>query len=96
MIRYYDRAGNLMSMEEWASALNGNCRVAETTLPDGKFVSTVWTGLDRGVFGVPLFFETMVFHPHGSAQDLDCERYGSEAEALEGHQRMVDKYTKGD
>ena len=69
-------------------------RVAETTLPGGKWVSTVWLALDHQflVDGPPLIFETMVFASNGSGHDLDCERYATEAEAVAGHEAMVRKW----
>ena len=69
-------------------------RVAETTLSDGKWVSTVWMGMDHSCDedGPPLIFETMVFERGGSG-DVDCERYSTEAEAVAGHEAMVAKWT---
>lgn len=68
-------------------------------------VSTVWLGINHrfGDEGLPIIFETMVYEaPKDSgaatgdraANWLDeQERYCTEAEALEGHKRMVAKYT---
>lgn len=83
-------------------------RVAETTLPDGKWVSTVWIGLDYNLYGMgkPLIFETMVFSGKdvekeflgkkrlGLGEELDVERYSTLKEAEKGHKRMVRKWTK--
>ncbi len=69
-------------------------RVAATTLPDGKWISTVWMGMDHSFGdGPPLIFETMVFPSEGDLGDLDCERYSTEAEAAAGHAAMVAKWT---
>ncbi len=83
-----------MELIAWAKAFeDGDKRVAMTTLPDGKRVSTVWMGLDhRFGHGAPLIFETMVFPPEG-AGDLDCDRYSTEEEAIAGHARMVTKWS---
>lgn len=95
MSDYYDRQGNPITMHEWAAALETQRRVAETTLPDGKWVSTVWLGLDhRFGSGAPVIFETMVFPADGDFGDIDCERYSTEAEALAGHAAMVEKWSK--
>ena len=52
-------------------------------------VSTVWLGLDHQYGeGPPLIFETMVF-PDDSFVDSFCERYSTETEALDGHERIV-------
>ena len=64
----------------------------ETTLSDGRWVSTVWLGLDHNyaVDGRPLIFETIVFDkdgPSGDAQDM--WRWATEAEAIAGHDQIV-------
>lgn len=96
--RYYDRDGRpLAGVEEWGVLFEqpDYKRVLETTLPDGKWVSTVWLGLDHGFRDLgdphPLIFETMVFE-HAEwrlGRELDCQRYHTEEEALAGHTRMV-------
>lgn len=92
--RYYARNGAPITQEQWAQGLGDMTRkrVALTTLRDGTTVSTVWLGLDHqyGV-GPPLIFETMVFLPD-SYSELDMERYSTEAEALQGHRRMVRRW----
>lgn len=77
-------------------------RVAATTLPDGKWVSTVWLAIDHRMTreGPPIIFETMVFAmdgPEGGlGESLDCDRYATEAEAKAGHAEMVAKWSKGE
>ena len=62
--------------------------VKQERLPDGRFVSTVWLGLNHQYGdGPPLIFETMVFGGDGDSRE--CERYSTEAEALAGHKAMV-------
>ena len=96
MIRTYDRKGIPISIDEWHSRLESERRVAETTLPDGKWVSTVWLGLDhRHGDGPPLIFETMVFPSNGEWGDLDCERYSTEGQAVAGQAAMVEKWSRG-
>lgn len=93
---YYDRQGNPISQAAWLrSCIGASERVAETTLPNGRWVSTVYLGLDHrfGNDGPPLIFETMAFPSHGEWGELDCERYSTEEEAVAGHQRMVEKWT---
>lgn len=63
------------------------------------WVSTVWLGLDHS-FGDndnPVIFETMIFNQSEEKVEEDlayleeyCERYCTEEEAIEGHQRAVD------
>jgi hypothetical protein len=71
-----------------------NRRVAETKLPGGFLVSTIFLGLDhRFDEGPPLVFETMVFRPEVSGyQDLDMDRYSTWDEAEEGHKKIVDRW----
>lgn len=61
---YYDRQGRLVDLWEWADlgADEAYKRVADTTLVDGTWISTIWLGLDHSWGkGPPLIFETMVF-----------------------------------
>jgi hypothetical protein len=89
---YYDRQGNpIDGALEWAKRMKDEKRVAETTLADGTWVSTVWLGLDHSWGGgPPLIFETMVRLPDGTWDE--CERYSTEAEALAGHGAMVERW----
>jgi hypothetical protein len=95
MAEYYDRQGNPLTSQQWAKSFDPAAkRVAETTLPNGRWVSTVWLGIDHSFgSGPPLIFETMVFPSKDDMSDLDCERYSTEREALEGHERLVAKWT---
>jgi len=93
--RYFDRQGNPMELLEWGRKLEDHeyKRVRKTTLPDGKWVSTVWLGLDHNLLlrGPRAIFETMVFESEGGA-DCDMERYSTEEEAIAGHEAMVKKF----
>jgi len=96
---YYDRQGKPLTLLEWAGALEDRTidkrRVAETTLPNGRWVSTVWLGLDhRFGHGPPLIFESMVFESKAEMDEIDCERYSTEEEARVGHQELVEKWSK--
>lgn len=67
--------------------------VKQDTLPNGKFISTVWLGLDHGWGdGPPLIFESMVFASKGNFTALDMDRYSTESEALAGHKRLIEKW----
>lgn len=91
---YYDRKGKPIDMVAWSEALKTKKRVAQTTLADGKWVSTVWLGQDYSFEGPPLIFETMVFNSKDDMDELDCESYSTEQEALKGHKLMVKNWTK--
>jgi hypothetical protein len=92
---YYDRQGNPLTDEEHlairvrASKSGEDVkRVALDVLPGDVRISTVWLGLDHGWGGgPPLIFETLVF---GGPMDGEMDRYSTEAQAVEGHARMVE------
>jgi hypothetical protein len=81
-------------MKRWAASFNDtdNRRIGEDHIGN-QVVSTVWLGLNHNFGdGTPLIFETMVFGgPHDQFQD----RYHTEQEALEGHQRVVTALKEG-
>ena len=100
---YYDRQGKPISLAEWGSILESDQRftlrrVAETSFEDGRWLSTVWLGLDHGWIpgGRPPIFETMLFKDHTlKGGELGCWRYSAEQEALEGHARIVARLEAG-
>lgn len=98
MSEWYGRDGQpIPELMVWARKLADYDykRVAEDTLEDGRWVSTVWLGLDHSFgSGPPLIFETMVFNSKGGDENY-CERYSTEAEAVAGHQRVVDALKAG-
>ena len=96
MSMYYDWNGIPMARAAWARKIEDAAyvRVLETTLSGGKWVSTVWLGLDHRFDGKgpPLIFETMVFPGEGEWAGLDVCRYSTLAEAEAGHASMVAKW----
>jgi hypothetical protein len=93
----YDRQGNPISYEEYGELLRPDYkRVAETTLPNGVWVSTVWLGLNHSFSddGPPIIFETMAFADANVGAELNMARYATEEEALAGHEAMVE-WAKG-
>ena len=63
-------------------------RVAETVLPDGVRISTVFLGLDHSLSsGKPILFETMIF---GGEHNEYQERYATWEEAEIGHRQAVE------
>jgi hypothetical protein len=92
---YYTLDSNKQSIPcnvlEWARFFNdiGNRRVAFTVLGDTN-VSTVFLGLDHSFGGpVPVLFETLAHNPIN--EDELMERYTTWEEAVEGHNKMVEK-----
>ena len=99
---YYDRQGQPMTMRQWAGRFHDveYKRVRLTYLDDGTEISTAWLGLDHQFgAGPPLIFETMVFLPGPDADGRrtaadECERYSTEAEAIAGHEAIVEKWSR--
>src|SRR4051812_33014155 len=97
--RFYFRDGSPADADAWR-AKQGEAsyvQVDKTSLPSGKWVSTLWLGVDDGavtsVAGQPpLIFETVVFD-ESTRQAVDRERYATEAQAQDGHRRMVAKWS---
>ena len=76
----------------WWTSHADQRRVAQDSILTSKGlanVSTVFLSLDHGWDGQVLLFETMIF-PDGSWLEQYCERYATEAEALDGHHRIVE------
>ena len=92
MGEFFNRAGKSISIAKYRAlhADDTYKRVAETMLPDGKWISTVWLGSNHA-FGdnPPLIFETMVFAPGDSLDELAMRRYQTEEAALIGHELIV-------
>jgi hypothetical protein len=89
---FYDRAGRPITVQEWAELKTVDRYVGGTRVGPA-WVSTVWLGMDHGFMGPPLIFETVVF---GGIDDMEMERYHTEAEARVGHEwwvrRQQDRY----
>ena len=93
---YYDKDGSPLEMMDWAIKFDQPeyKRIAETSLPDGKWISTVWLGLDHSFGGGPaLIFQTMVFSSKDSFTELDTIRYSRLEEAKEGHKEAVARFS---
>lgn len=88
MSHYYDRQGNEIDAIEWGKLFGDlSYKTVARTERGDILISTVWLGLDHNWGdGPPLIFETMIF---GGPEDEWCQRYPTEAEALEGHETAV-------
>jgi hypothetical protein len=95
--RYYILKGKeavpVEDVIEWARFFEEDKRrVARTEFGKNNYVSTVFLGLDHSFGeGPPLIFETMVF---GGELDQEQDRYSTWDEAVEGHNRMVERVKK--
>lgn len=112
IIRYIlDKDGNPIpcrGLLRWAKWMEGpNRRIAESTLTDGSWVSTVFLGIDHrmalldGSGAAPILFETMVFQVKGKSaldddpfdmEGIDQRRYCTRDEALAGHAEAVARW----
>jgi hypothetical protein len=93
-LAYYNMQGEQIDRDEWIRLFEANDsrRVAQDTLADGTRISTVLLGLDHSFgHGPPLIFETMVF-PNRSYDEQDANRYTTLADAVAGHDSMVEKW----
>lgn len=97
MSNYYDKEGKPIDLMEWGSLLNNFDYqvIKQEELPNGKWVSTVWLGLDHNFYGgKPLIFETIVFSSKSSYDEVDVKRYSSLKEAEDGHKCLVAKHSQ--
>lgn len=91
---FYARDGSEITLEQWSKLIGnlGYKRVGYTEFSSGRWVSTVWLGMDHS-FGLggkePLIFETMVFAEPRNYSSEFMERYSTEEQAREGHERIV-------
>jgi hypothetical protein len=83
----YDRNGDPMSLLEYGLAWGFGNAVDKTVVGDVE-ISTVWLGIDHGMWGdgPPIIFETMVF---GGEHDRWCQRYATAEQAQAGHDEAV-------
>ena len=76
-----------------------NNRFDLKTEVNGNLISTVDLGIDHSFgIGEPLYYETMVFAKNGKDiifDDLYCERYSTEKEAIEGHKKAIELVKNG-
>ena len=86
---------NVLEWGRWFETAHKKRIVKQETLPKGKWVSTVFLGIDYNFSGgKPLLFETMVFPNKKDLEELDMDRYSTWEEAQKGHKRMVKKWLK--
>jgi hypothetical protein len=70
----------------WFAQSDTSRVIANTELPSGARVSTVFIGIDTSMSEEPTLWETMTF---GGDYDLACTRYRSRKDALVGHEMWV-------
>lgn len=90
---YYSREGKPLSRDESLNAWRDSKPVARAELDNGLLVSTVFLCINHAHGeGPPLIFETMVFDGEKWGDPLTCVRYSTEAEALKGHDKVVEEF----
>jgi hypothetical protein len=92
---YYDRQGHAITLEDFAAKHGDSAYkfVAQVKVKSADCeISTVWLGSDHSIPGGPLeIFESLVF---GGGFDQHQVRYATEAEALAGHQQLIEQVTE--
>jgi hypothetical protein len=84
---------DLLTWAKWLETAGKKRIVKQEKLKNGKWVSTVFLGLDYSFGGsIPLLFETMIFPSKGNYGELDMDRYSTWEEAEQGHKEMVKKW----
>jgi hypothetical protein len=98
-MKFYNKQGVEVSTEECIKFDEKYCRIGATVLSNGNWISTVFLhGIDHrfsygdGANLKPILFETMVFNSQSDLKEIDCQRYSTELEAIEGHRIMITKY----
>jgi hypothetical protein len=94
-----DSEGNVQkaTLMEWARWIDdGRNKIVRQETVGGKWVSTVFLGLDHRFTGKgpPILFETMVFPNKKDLHEERCERYCTRAAAITGHESIVAELTK--
>lgn len=95
---YFDRQGNEIDLLTWSLKCEDNdYKIVKQEYIGKYFISTVWIGLDISLFSEinKKIFETMIFIEEGTDEEKDrnelnlyVRRYGTEEEALMGHEEI--------
>lgn len=90
---YIDKDGKTLTLEQFMPKFRDTeyRRVAWTRINQNCYVSTVWLGINHGYGNKDLIFESMVFI---GPDAQECRRYETEAEAIKGHEEMVEEEKK--
>lgn len=96
---YFDWDGSEIKLWEWVFKTEFMKKhVAKDTI-DGRFISTVWLGLNHGWDGAILIFETMIFFTAETEEGFPNEdyqdRYSTYEAALEGHKKACEWVKNG-
>tara|TARA_Y100000310_G_scaffold181172_1_gene181095 strand:- start:157 stop:609 length:453 start_codon:yes stop_codon:yes gene_type:complete len=96
----YDLEGKECTFKQWAKIFSENNKSLKyTTINKIVAVSTVWLGKTNFGSGKLNIYETIVFQfdrDSDKRDELECFRYDTKKEALEGHETQVKIYEKTD
>ena len=93
---YYLRDGTPTDADTWRG-LQGDAsyaQVEKTTLPNGRWISTIWLGIQHegeASADAPELFESVVFDAD-TQQPLATVRHATEREARAAHERLVEEW----
>ncbi len=86
---------------EWSIKFPDDRFIKQETLANGVYISTVFLPIDHAIMSdVPVLFETMIFSGGNRKEGIDLGetydqlRYTSYTDAVEGHIKQVEFYTK--
>lgn len=95
---YLDREGQPIGALRWAELFEDDAYrfLKRETLANGRYVVTIWGGIISPV--VPGLYSTGVFTSAPNETErlgkmLEERAYGSELDALQGHQELVTKWS---
>ena len=83
---------DLMTWARWLEENRTDRIIKQETVANGRWVSTVFLGLDHSFSeeGLPILFETMIFPGKDKPlREEYCDRYATYDEALAGHAKAV-------
>lgn len=87
------KCNDLMEWAKWMEKFQDRI-IQQTTLDNGKWVSTVFLGINYNFGkGKPLLFETMVFPSNKNLDELQCIRYNTYKQAIKGHWQAAEAWS---
>jgi hypothetical protein len=92
------RAVDVQTWAAWFEAAreDGRTRIAAHTLPDGRWLSTVFLGIDHAWGGgPPQLFESMVFRSETDLDETYCARHATWRAAMDGHYALLRRLREG-
>lgn len=95
MLEFVDKYGREIDLTTWGKLHSDTSYIMinQTTLFDGKWISTIWIGINHSfVVGKEMFFETIVFENENNLNAIHIERYTTLKEAKTGHKKVVEHW----